>query len=453
MLIKTGVRGVLRNKRRTLLTMLAISLALATLVLMNAFMDGTNQSMFEKIVESSGHIQLYAPGYYDESRTLPTDIAIGDLEATMETVRGVEGVVDSTAQIRFGGMVIHGGDDMAGFFIGVEPEGAARVNNLDEKVIEGEYFASGDEDVCLVGKRMAELMKLEVGDPLTVVTQTAYGALTAMDFTVKGIVYTLNPMIDEAGVVLDLHDAQRHLELTDAATAILVVGESMDNTIELRDSLLAVLNPDGPPIIPEEGEIVLTGVEDDDLPLFAETPVGGFEIPDEVDASPTRSGFEGYTWQELSATIIELTDFKNQAMDIIRGIMIILAAAMIANTMLTNVFERTREIGVLMAMGARGRQIISLFLTEAVMLGVLGSLVGVALGAGVSLILAETGIDMGSDVTAMVTIPMDSVLYPLVDFTGIVKTFMLGVVMSLIAGLYPAVKAARLQPTKALRYL
>jgi|GEM_PF-256921 len=453
MLIKTGLRGVLRNKRRTLLTMLAISLALATLVLMNAFMDGTNHSMFEKIVENSGHIQLYAPGYYDESRTLPTDIAIGDLEATLETVGGVEGVVDTTAQIRFGGMVLHGGDDMGGFFIGVEPEGAARINNLDEKVIDGEYFAPGDEDVCLVGKRMAELMKLEVGDPLTVVTQTAYGALTAMDFTVKGIVYTLNPMIDEGGLILDLEDVQRHLELPNAATAILVVGSDMDNTIELRDRLLATLNPDGPPVIPEEGEIALTTEADDDLPLFAGDTIGGFEIPDEETASPTRSGFEGYTWQELSATIIELTDFKNQAMDIIRGIMIILAAAMIANTMLTNVFERTREIGVLMAMGARGRQIITLFLTEAVFLGLLGSLVGVALGAGVSLILAEVGIDMGSDVSSMISIPFDNVLYPLVEFNGIVQTFMLGVVMSLIAGLYPAVKAARLQPTKALRYL
>ncbi|OGD78410.1 MAG: hypothetical protein A2Y64_02965 [Candidatus Coatesbacteria bacterium RBG_13_66_14] len=140
-------------------------------------------------------------------------------------------------------------------------------------------------------------------------------------------------------------------------------------------------------------------------------------------------------------------------MDIIRAIMVILAAAMIANTMLTNVFERTQEIGVLMAMGAKGRQILGIFLGEAATLGAIGSLAGVVLGAGVGLILQSVGIDLGDEFTELINIPMDRIFYALVWPIMLLHAFGLGVLVSVLAGLYPAVKAARMLPTKALRYI
>ena len=125
---------------------------------------------------------------------------------------------------------------------------------------------------------------------------------------------------------------------------------------------------------------------------------------------------------------------------------------MIANTMLTNVFERTREIGVLMAMGAKGRQVLLVFLGEAAALGVIGSLAGTALGAAGGLILQNVGIDLGEGVSSLMNVPMDRVFYALVVPVKLVYIFFLGVTVSILAGLYPAAKAARMLPTKALRF-
>jgi putative ABC transport system permease protein len=268
------------------------------------------------------------------------------------------------------------------------------------------------------------------GDTLTVVTRTSYGAITAVNLTVVGVVSTMNPMIDEGGALMRLEDAQRHLELPDAATSIIVNGEDQFESMELKERLLEKLNRGKTPV-----------------PLDTEN------LPEDVVVPPIREGFEGYTWQELNATILSLVEVREQSMNIIRAIMVILAMAMIANTMLTNVFERTREIGALMAMGAKGRRILALFLGEAFFLGLFGSLVGVVVGTALGLVLQNVGIDFGEDVMGMMNIPMDTVFYALVKPMMVVQAFILGILVSVIAGLYPAAKAARMQPTKALRYI
>ncbi len=449
--LKLAIRGVTRNKRRTLITAGAIALALTAMIVMNAFMDGSTKQTEDKVIESTGHVELYATGYYDKMRTFPTDIAIGDLDKTMVEIRGMDGVTDATARITFGGLTVHGNDEIAGLFMGIEPESADRVHHFADQVQTGRYLTPDDRDACNVGYRMAELLHIEVGDTLTVVTQTAYGALTAVDLTVVGILATLNPMIDEAGVLLRLADAQRHLELPDAATSIIVNGEDPGKAEKLRDDLLATLNAGVKPE-PKPTESVAPA-DDEEVPLFAEgAPTGGFAVPKEQVEAPTKAGFEGYTWYQLNYLIFELLDFKNQIMDIIRAIMVILAAAMIVNTMLTNVFERTREIGVLMAMGAKGRQILGIFLGEATTLGAIGSLAGVILGGAFGLVLQNVGIDLGDQFTTLIKIPMDRVLYALVRPMMLINAFGLGLFISILAGLYPAAKAARMQPTKALRY-
>ncbi len=427
--IKLALRGVLRNKRRSLITILAIAIAMMAIVVMNAFMDGNEKQFKDKIVETSGHVQLYAPGYYDERRTLPTDIAIGNLSQTMETIRGTEGVTDAAAQITFSGLATYSGDEISGAFIGIEPEVAGRIHDLTDAVTEGRYITDGDFNGCLVGYRMAELLGLVPGDLLTVVTRTSYGAITAIDLTIVGIVATNNPMIDE-GALLRLEDAQRHMELEDAATMIVVNGEDPTESLELKEDLLAALNAGRTPVPVEPGESSVEGVE-----------------------SPTREGFEAYTWEELSYSMLNMIAMREKSMGIIRAIMIILAMAMIANTMLTNVFERMREIGVLMALGAKGRQIMGLFLGEAAVLGFFGSLVGVAIGTVFGLVLQNVGLDFGDDMGTLMNIPMDTVFYALVKPIMIVRAFALGILVSVIAGLYPAAKAARMQPTKALRFI
>jgi len=449
--LKLAVRGVTRNKRRTLLSVSAIAIALMVMIILDVVMDGANKTVADKIIESSGHVQLYAPGYYDERRTLPTDIAIGDLDHTLAEIRGMDGVVDVTAQVNFGGLAIHDDKQMSGLFTGIELESADRIHGYSDKVVQGRYLTEDDTDGCLIGYRFAEILGIGVEDVVSYVSQTSYGALTAADLTVVGVVKTMNPQVDEAGVLLRLEGAQRHMELPNAATTIIVIGEDRDKSVELKERLLARLNA-GVEIKTETPQPA-TPVAEDDVPLFAEeAPTGGFEKPEEVVKPPTKEGFEGYTWYELNHFIFDVIEQKNGMMDAIRAVLFILAAAMIINTMLTNVFERTHEIGVMMAIGAKGRQILLVFLGEAATLGIIGSLAGVILGTGIGLILQYVGIDYGNMASAM-SFPMGQVLYGVVTPLKIVVLFLQGVFISAVAGLYPAAKAARMLPTKALRFI
>ncbi|MCK4595034.1 ABC transporter permease, partial [bacterium] len=298
--LKLALRGVMRNKRRSLITILAIAIAMMAIVVMNSFMDGNEKQFKDKVVETSGHVQLYAPGYYDERRTLPTDIAIGNLSETMETIRGTEGVTDAAAQITFSGLATFGGDEISGAFMGIEPEAAGRIHDLTDAVTEGRYLTGEDASGCLVGYRMAEHLSLVPGDLLTIVTRTSYGAITAVDLTIVGIVATNNPMIDEGGVLLRLEDAQRHVELENAATMIVVNGEDPQKSRELKESLLATLNAGRTPV-----------------------PVESGEAPEGTVESPTREGFEAYTWEELSYSLLDMIEIREQSLNIIRAIMII----------------------------------------------------------------------------------------------------------------------------------
>jgi putative ABC transport system permease protein len=448
--LKLAARGVTRNKRRTLLAVGSIAIALMVMVVLDVIMDGANENVADKIIETSGHVQLYAPGYYDERRTLPTDIAIGDLDHTLAEIRGMDGVVDATAQVNFGGLAIHDDKQMSGLFTGIELEQADRIHGYSDKITQGRYLTEDDKDGCLLGYRFAEILGLGVGDVLSYVSQTSYGALTAADLTVVGIVQTQNPQIDEAGVLLRLEDAQRQMELDDAATIIIVLGDDKNKSVELKESLLAHLNA-GVELKAEPPRPVTPETEAD-VPLFAGgAPTGGFEEPEEVVKAPTKEGFEGYTWYELNRLIFDVIKQKAGMMDTIRAVLFILAIAMIINTMLTNVFERTQEIGVMMAMGAKGRQVLLVFLGEATTLGILGSLAGVILGTGVGFYLQYVGIDYGN-LSGVMNFPMGQILYGYIKPFKIVALFLEGVFISAIAGLYPAAKAARMQPTKALRF-
>jgi putative ABC transport system permease protein len=438
--LKLAIRGVTRNKRRTLITVAAIAAAMMMIVVIDSIIEGIWKMINDDTVESTGHAQIYAPGYYDEKITLPIDIAIGHLSRVMETLRNTEGVTDATAQITFSGMATFAGNEIGGAFIGIEPETAGRLHGYSDKVLEGRYLDDEDAGGCLIGYRMAELLGMKLGDTLTVVTRTSYGALTAIDLTVVGIAATMNPLIDEGGALMRLEDAQAYLELPDAATAIIVNGEDPMQSEALKDKVLAALAA----ITPPEGS--------DDAAVASVTEPAAADDGEPVE-SPTREGFEVFTWQELSSLLFDMVQAQQLAVGIIRAIMFVLAIAMIISTMLTNVFERTREIGVLMAMGAKGRQVMGLFLGEAAVLGVMGSFFGVAIGAGLGLILQNVGIKWAGDISSLINIPMEKVMYGLVTPEMVLQAFFSGIIVSVIAGLYPAVKAARLQPTKALRFI
>jgi len=165
-------------------------------------------------------------------------------------------------------------------------------------------------------------------------------------------------------------------------------------------------------------------------------------------------GVEVSSWQELNPAMLTTYAMGEQVMSIFGVIVLMIAGIGILNLMLMAVFERTREIGLLGAIGMKRRQILGLFVLEGTLIGVLGALVGAVLGAIIVLALGQTGWDLGAaNEAGQATALMGSVLYPVLE-PGPLLTRMVTVLMiSALASLYPAWRAANSQPAEALHYV
>ena len=159
--------------------------------------------------------------------------------------------------------------------------------------------------------------------------------------------------------------------------------------------------------------------------------------------------YEVIPWQSQSNLYSAISSSKI-SMAVMSGIILIVASLTILNTMLMSVFERTREIGMMMAMGMKGRRITTLLLLEALAIGVLGGIAGCIVGGGISILTEHTGLDFSSAMEN-IEMPISGIIYPDFEFALILRAFAFGIAMAVVASLYPAYRASRMQPTEALR--
>ena len=167
------------------------------------------------------------------------------------------------------------------------------------------------------------------------------------------------------------------------------------------------------------------------------------------------SGYEIDNWQTLKGDLTETLNTKFAFTSFFGIVVIFIASIGILNLMLMAVFERTREMGVLAALGMKGRQIMGLFLMEGSLIGVVGAIVGCGLGYLFVALMANTGIDLSKMTTGMgdVGVLMSGKLYPVITLPDLVSRAIIVVVIAAIASLYPAWQASRREPAQALHHV
>jgi len=273
----------------------------------------------------------------------------------------------------------------------------------------------------LVGKNLAEDIGLSVGDLVTVRMITAAGeedfSWNALDLEVKGIFDSGNPTVDSGRIILPLDRAREGLSLDSGATEIVVrLNSDNDKVVSIAQRRIK-------------------------------------EILKSQNAT-----FEVVTWKDLAGTFLAVSKMKTQRSAIIILIMLVIASIGIINTMLMAVFERTREIGMLAAMGMKKSEIMKLFIFEGGFIGVIGSLLGCILGGLGSWYLEVHGWSMESmgetfkDVSQAIY-PIKNYYYADLTMDVLIIIFIFGVVIAMLASVYPARKAAKLDPIDALRHI
>lgn len=394
-------RNLTRQRRRTLLVLLAIGLGVTAVVGVRGFLNGLQSSLVLGIAEGTlGAIQVHKKGFLQSLEAAPLTPNIDLTPALLAKIDEVDGVKAVAPRLSFPGMVSVGDETVFAMVVAADPERelAACPRRLDY-VAGGKWLGGPTES--LVGMELARSVDAGVGARTAILTNDVDGVLNAVDTTLGGTLAAATQG-EKKLVIIPFALGQELLRMPGKATEIAVGVDDLDDVEGVAERLRAALGPE----------------------------------------------YEVHTWPQLATFAKDVMQTQDAALGIITAIFLVVILMGVANALLTSVLERVREIGTMMAVGARRRQVLAMFVAEAAVLGVLGAAVGSLFGSLIVAALAVKGIDLQ---TPGSSIPQR--LVPFVDAPFIAGIFVLCGVGASLAALWPAWRASRLRPVEALAHV
>lgn len=405
-MFKLALRNVLRNKRRSFLTGLSIAFAVMVVIFLWTFVSGILVGMFNNYVTNSvGHIRVLNTDYLKREIMLPLSATVPDYQRLITTLEQDQSVKLATGRIKFGVLMDIKGKNKPVLGIGIDPQRESTVLGLYQKMISGKMFAAGTSET-VVGAGLAKELGLKTGDTLTVITQTAHGSLSGLNLKVAGIFSLGIASIDNRTFYLSLGQAQQLLDMDGRVTEVFILIKDPDKAVQ-----------------------VAAGI--------------GKTLPAGLTAVP---------WQANGFLFYMMTIIKN-LYGAIYAFILLLASFTILNTMFMAVMERTREIGMMKALGMKEGEIGRLITLEALILGTMASLIGAAGGTLLAYYVSTVGIDYTAAFKSIrdVEIPLSYIYRGEFSWLTILVGFLLGVMFSVLASIFPARRAAKLDAAEAMK--
>jgi ABC-type lipoprotein release transport system permease subunit len=383
-----------------------MSLSLSLMMFYDGLMNGFTDAIYGNAVKVlGGNIQVHAQGYRAEVGSTPL-LPLTDALAVVSAAEANPMVVAATQRINTGGLVTNREGAFAVAITGIEPEKELQVNIIGQYVTEGRNITSEDADNILIGKGLADAMNVTVGDRITMVGRSQNKEMRQRTMTIVGIFDLGMVDIEKQTVYISLAEAQSLYELG-APTAVAIFLQHLG----------------------QEDEVITN--------LQASMP--GYEI----------ESFQA-NYPDLASAI----DSKGGVMNVFSVIIIAIAGVGILNLLLMAVYERTREIGVLGAMGLKANQIALLFILEGTMIGLVGVAAGVILGLALNGYLMKVGMDFGSltQAASYMALIKDKV-YPTWGVEKLLMRASMVAIISALASVIPAIEAGRREPAEALHFV
>jgi putative ABC transport system permease protein len=405
--LKLAIRNVFRNRRRTLITVAAMGFGAAAIIVFGGFVNAIYWGVRESTIRSQvGHLQLYRKGYSEKGNLAPFEYLIQDYPALRAELAKIEHVKTVTARLGFSGLVSTGDTTTAFVGIGVNPEGEADLSAL-AVIVEGKELVSRDARGVTLGLGLARAFGVKLGDDLTLLTTTTSGSINALAVKVRGVWESGEKAYDDRFLRVGLPEVQRVLDLEHGEVqSIVLLLDQTEHTAAVRARIEQLIRERGL-----------------DLELK--------------------------TWEDLALRYHQVRELFGRIFAVLTLIVSIMVVFGITNTMTMAIFERTREIGTLMALGTRRRGVISMFVLEGVALGTLGGVVGVALGIVLARVVSAIGIQLPPPPGSTRGFVVQIFVVPAV----LAQAFRLSILTATLASFYPAWRAARLNVVEALRHV
>ena len=410
--MKVALRHLVRNRRRTLLTLLAVLIPVYFLVFMFGFANANLRDMFETATRfDTGHAQIRAVPTKATGSAIPLMRDPSDALAALAEVKGIEWW---TVRLDLPAMASVGERSRTIYVRGIVPEEVDPVSGLADRIVAGESLATGTGGV-VVGEEFALLLKLEVGDEIVLLGAHPEAALGAIRVPVVGVYRAPEAALGRTVIYADLATARQLARSETAATAIVL-------------RVAGVTSPGD--------QTALDRAVND---LRANLPAG-YEVQD---------------WLELVPMVATYMGILTPALLIVGAIFFALGGLVVLNTIYLSVLERTRELGLILALGAARRRVVRMILAEAGVIAVAGAVGGAVTGVGLILVVeAFGGIPLwGAAAQMMREIGMSPVLHLSADFVQVALSTASMTAVAVLAAWWPARRASRLEPMEAMRYV
>jgi ABC-type lipoprotein release transport system permease subunit len=411
--LRIAWRNLGRNRKRTLLAVGAIALAQTTLVFVNGLMAGSYDQMLQTITGPMiGHVQVHHRQWREERAI---DLYLDHLDAVRTEIAGLPDVATVSPRLYSAALAASGekraqpADAEPGMIVGVDPSVESGPGGLLES-LPPDVHPRGKR--VAVGRVLANRLHVNEGEELALIGQDVQGFPASDLFAIVAIIDSPVDLVKTRGVVMSMETAAEFLEMPNQAHEIVICGSNVDRA----DALAR-----------------------------------------EIAALPAVSGMEVLSWREAVPEFSRMIDMKDWFDLIFLAIVFVAAASGIANTSMMSTFERTRELGMLLAIGLRPAGVVRMVLVEAVLLGLMGVVIGSFAGSGLVLLTAHTGINYAalagveSADVAFGGVSISYIIYPRFGFKDILFGFIAVTLTSALASTWPATLAGRLEPAKAMR--
>jgi putative ABC transport system permease protein len=404
MLLTIAWRNIWRNKRRSLIVITSVVVGMIAILYNDALSIGMVTQIFENQIGSHvAYIQIHRKGFND-NKIIQTSIDNPDSVGAI--LQQNQNILSFSRRVETFGLLSSALNSSGGMIVGVEPDKEQLVTTIKRSIVHGHYLTGAKHEV-VIGQRLAEKLGVGLGDKVVGMASTMNGSVGSDLFRVVGIFETASSEFDKSYIYISLTNAQEMLEMGKRISEFAVITKQ-------RERVEAVKN---------------------------------------VLAKRLGQKYEVLSYADLMPLMLSQIEIYKESLYIVYLIVGLAMIFGIINTMLMSVYERIQEFGVLMAIGMKNSRLFTMVLTEAAFLGIVGSGVGMLIGYGMYIPLSTHGIDLSMFSDSLSSFGVGSVIYPVLSSSTVVETLIVVPVIAVLGALYPALKAVRLVPINAIRYV
>jgi len=410
-----AMKNLFRYKRRTFITAIAIALGLAMFLIVDSLLLGMEEESIRNLLwYETSSVRIHTKEYWPDRQLYPLEQGIEQPQKVLQIIRGA-GWTATERTMFTGDMILYSDDfgedgNMGVLITAIDPETDHDVFHFEDTLIDGRFLTADDEEGVLMGSWFAQDIGAKVGYWITLVTRGKGGFFGATDLEIVGIVNCPNPNVNRTLLMMNKTSADSLLGMEGSVTEIdirLPLHSDVDKAVQRLQQLL---------------------------------PASGQEL-------------EARSWRVLAKDYLAAMEAERGGTAIILFLVFLIAAVGVSNTMLMSMYERTRELGMMRALGMKEGHIMLSFLFEAGGIGMVGALMGLALGAIGNLYMVNTGLDFGFIMRDTdIGYRIQSIVRGSWNLRSFIITFVSGITLAIIVAYLPIRRALKMDIPACLRH-